>query len=56
MTTTTTTSVRTDLWAVCALPGTGPEFRFTSAPPRNPLRTLRTKLHARRTRKEARAW
>jgi hypothetical protein len=44
-----------DLWAACALPGDGSEYRFTAAPPRNPLRSLRTRARAYRSnRKEAR--
>lgn len=50
-----TTYKPTELWAACALPGDGPEYRFTAAPPRNPLRSLRTHVRAHRTtRKEAR--
>lgn len=34
------------LWAACALPGDGPEFRFTAAPPRNPIRSWRSLLRS----------
>jgi hypothetical protein len=43
-----------ELWVACALPGDGPEYRFSAAPPRNPLRSLRTRVRVHRSsRKEA---
>lgn len=42
-----TTYKPSDLWAACALPGDGPEYRFTAAPRRNPLRSLRTRRRVR---------
>lgn len=40
------------LWRACALPGDGPEYRFTAAPPRNPIHALRTRVRSHRARKE----
>lgn len=41
-----------ELWAACALPGDGPEYRFTAPRQRTPLRVLWSLLRSRR--KEAR--
>lgn len=37
-----------ELWAACALPGDGPEYRFTATRPRTSLRGLWSLLRSRR--------
>lgn len=49
----TTTTSLSPLWAACALPGDGPEFRFTAPRSRTPLRSIGRWLCTCRVWKEA---